>query len=307
MVNIFFVTGCAAGIGIKAALDTSEIPIGRLTILGTPAEEDGGGKSLMIKNGCFDDVDIAMMVHPMPVEMPHALFVAIHQWVITYSGKASHAAAFPWEGVNALDAAIAAYNGISVLRQQMRPSWRVHGIISNGGTKPNIIPEKSELQYLLRAPTESELETLIEKARAIFLAAGQTTGCSVDIKDEDHCMNLVSNKTLLDLYTRNSLDLGVQFTPDHVPGIGNIHDIPLGSTDMGDVSYEVPSIHPVYSIGTHAFNHTREFTAAANTDFAHERTLVASKAIAGCAIDVLTDPEALKAVKDSFKLQMQQV
>lgn len=304
MVNIFFVTGCAAGIGIKAALDTSEIPIGRLTILGTPAEEDGGGKSLMIKNGCFDDVDIAMMVHPMPVEMPHALFVAIHQWVITYSGKASHAAAFPWEGVNALDAAIAAYNGISVLRQQMRPSWRVHGIISNGGTKPNIIPEKSELQYLLRAPTESELETLIEKARAIFLAAGQTTGCSVDIKDEDHCMNLVSNKTLLDLYTRNSLDLGVQFTPDHVPGIGNIHDIPLGSTDMGDVSYEVPSIHPVYSIGTHAFNHTREFTAAANT---HERTLVASKAIAGCAIDVLTNPEALKAVKDSFKLQMQQV
>ena len=259
----------------------------------------------MIKNGCFEDVDIALMVHPSPLELADGLFVAIDSWTITYFGKASHAAAFPWEGINALDAAVMAYNGISVLRQQMKPSWRVHGVISNGGAKPNIIPEKAEMQYSLRAPTVTDLKVLQDKAREIFNSAAQATGCTVEIGSAGPCANVVSNPELLKLYVKNSLDLGVKFSPDHVPEIGFSRDMPAGSTDMGDVSYVVPSIHPLYSIGTTAVNHTREFTQAANTNLAHERTLVAAKAIAGCAIDVLKSPETLKTVQDAFKLQIQ--
>ena len=260
----------------------------------------------MIKNGCFDDVDIAMMVHPSPWEIADPLLIAIVQWTVTYSGKASHAAAFPWEGVNALDAAVSAYNGMSMLRQQIKPSWRVHGIISNGGAKPNIIPEKAEMKYFLRTPAEAELKVLMQKADGVFRSAAQATGCSVEIDSLTHYANVVSNSELLKLYVKNSLDLGVEFTPDHVPGIGFVRDMPAGSTDMGDVSYLVPSIHPLYSIGTTASTHSRGFAEATNTALAHERTLTASKAIAGCAIDVLKSPEVLKAIKDCFKQHIQE-
>lgn len=297
--------GCAAGIGIKAVLDEGGVPLGRLTVLGTPAEEVARGKRLMIKNGCFKDIDIALMVHPSPIELADGLFVAIDSWTITYCGKASHAAAFPWEGINALDAAVMAYNGISVLRQQMKPSWRIHGIVSNGGAKPNIIPEKAEMKYSLRAPTLTDLEILQGKASEIFNSAGQATGCTVIIDSTGPCANVVSNPELLKLYVKNSLDLGVKFSPDYVPEVGFSRDMPAGSTDMGDVSYVVPSIHPLYSIGTTAVCHSREFTHAANTSLAHERTLVAAKAIAGCAVDILKSQETLKAVQNSFKLQIQ--
>lgn len=304
--NLIAEAGCAAGIGIKAALEASGAPLGRLTILGTPAEEGGGGKADMIKNGCFDDVDMAMMVHPSPLEIADPLMIALTQLTVTYSGKASHAAAFPWEGINALDAAVSAYNGISMLRQQLKPSWRVHGIITNGGAKPNIIPEKTEMQYYLRTPANAELDVLVQKARGVFHSAAQATGCCVQIDSSTPFANVVGNSELLKLYVNNSFDLGVEFSPNYVPGTGFIRDIPAGSTDMGNVSYIVPSIHPMYKIGTTASIHSREFAKATNTALAHERTLTASKAIAGCAIDVLTTPGLLQTIKDCFKQQVEE-
>ena len=251
----------------------------------------------MIKSGCFSDVDFAMMVHPCPVDLPVGAFNAIDEIKVTYTGKASHAAAFPWEGVNALDAAVSAYNGISMLRQQMKPSWRVHGIFTNGGAKPNIIPEKAELEYYVRAPTARELAALKEKTMAVFRGAGQAAGCKVDIESGTCYSNLISNTDLIQLYTENAKKLGIQF-PD------NLDSAVGGSTDMGNVSYVVPSIHPNYSIGSKAINHTRDFTAASNTNHAHERTLIAAKALAATAIDVLVNPLSLHKIKETFKQQV---
>ena len=137
--NLIAEAGVAAGLGLKTALESKNASKGRVTVLGTPAEEGGGGKVYLIENGAFEDVDIAMMVHPAPYTVLMPTFSAIGEFKITFTGKASHAAAFPWEGVNALDAAVLAYNSISVLRQQMKPTWCVHGIITNGGAKPNIM------------------------------------------------------------------------------------------------------------------------------------------------------------------------
>ena len=154
----------------------NEKPKVKIIVFGTPAEEGGGGKILMINNGCFKDTDFCMMVHPCPADILKPKILARDKVTVTYKGHASHAAAFPWEGINALDAVVIAYTSISVLRQQMKPTWRVHGVISEGGVKPNIIPDRAQLIYYLRAPTDEELEVLREKVTGCFEAAATATG-----------------------------------------------------------------------------------------------------------------------------------
>ena len=153
-----------------------EKPKVKIVVLGTPAEEDVGGKILMINNGCFKDIDVCMMVHPCPVDVLKPTLVSSQDLTVTYKGHAAHAAAFPWEGVNALDAAVMAYNNISVLRQQMKPTWHVLGIISEGGVKPDIIPDRTQLKYDLRALNDEELDKVIEKVTNCFQSAASATG-----------------------------------------------------------------------------------------------------------------------------------
>lgn len=148
----------------------------KIAVFGTPAEEFGGGKILMIDNGCFKDVDFCMMVHPCPVDVLKATIVSGHSVTVTFKGHAAHAAAFPWEGINALDAAVIAYNNISVLRQQIKPSWLVHGIISEGGVKPNIIPDRAQLRFCVRAPNDEELSKFAKKVTNCFKSAALATG-----------------------------------------------------------------------------------------------------------------------------------
>jgi len=232
--NLIAEAGVAAGLGLKAALECSDAPKGRVTIMGTPAEEGWGGKVYLIENGAFKDVDIAMMVHPSPYTVLMPTFSAIAELKVTYTGKAAHAAAFPWKGVNALDAAVLAYNSISVLRQQMKPKWSVHGIITNGGNKPNIIPERSELEYWIRAPDRTELEMFGAKVKACFHAAAAATGCKVTVKEIGKVFdNLLSNEILAKLYCDNLGTFGIDFCTA-------LEEI--GSTDMGNVSYTVPAI-----------------------------------------------------------------
>ena len=157
-------------------MEASNQKLGRVVVLGTPAEEGGGGKIRMIKNGCFDDLDFCLMVHPKPLSVIYCHCLASEHVHITYTGHAAHAAAFPWEGINALDAAVAAYNSISALRQQMKPTWRVHGVFTEAGVKPNIIPERASLHYQVRAPNVQELEVLHGKMQACFEAAALATG-----------------------------------------------------------------------------------------------------------------------------------
>ena len=152
--------------------------LGRVVTLGTPAEEEGGGKVKMIDSGCYDDLDFCLMVHPGPksTDISFPCCLAYTSFTATYKGHAAHAASFPWQGLNALDAAVSAYNSISMLRQQMKPTWRVHTIITRGGVRPNIIPEKSVLECAVRAPTKDEMETLKSKVVACIQAAAKATG-----------------------------------------------------------------------------------------------------------------------------------
>ncbi|XP_021569799.1 peptidase M20 domain-containing protein 2, partial [Carlito syrichta] len=183
-----------------------------VSVLGTPAEEDGGGKIDLIEAGAFQNLDVVFMAHPSQENAAYLPDVAEHDVTVKYYGKASHAAAYPWEGVNALDAAVLAYNNLSVLRQQMKPAWRVHGIIKNGGVKPNIIPSYSELIYYFRAPSMKELQVLTKKAEDCFRAAASATGCTVEIKGGVHdYYNVLPNKTLWKAYMENGKKLGIEF------------------------------------------------------------------------------------------------
>ncbi len=293
--NLIAEAGVAAGLGLKAVLESSNAPKGMLTVMGTPAEEYGGGKIDMIDNGAFDGIDLAMMVHPAVSDILAPGYLACSQFSVAFTGKAAHAAAFPWEGVNALDAAVMAYTSISALRQQMKPTWRVHAIISDGGTKPNIIPELSKMELFARTSIKSELPLLVEKVQQCLKGAAEATGCTHEItQNSKPYYDLLSNKILLDLYKNNWSALGVE-----APLTGSSS----GSTDMGNVSYVMPSIHPKFRVGPGNVPgiHTEKFTVIANTPDAHRMTLIAAKAMAHTCVDVLTDQKLMTEINEEFK------
>ena len=291
--NLIAEAGIAAGLGVKAALEKEGAPAGTLTVMGTPAEEGGGGKIFLIDNGAFSDIDVAMMVHPAPYSVVRPGFIAVSCHIASFTGKASHAATHPWEGINALDAAVMAYNSISAHRQQMKPDWRVHMIITNGGSKGNIIPDKAAMDVWVRAPTTEDLKTLTSKVETCVKAAALATGCQYSFTlDGKVFQDLESNGTLAQLYARNLSGSGcTDFLDTHNTA---------GSTDMGNVSHVVPSIHPMFKIGTGEVYHTRDFAAVTNTPASHNATLVVAESMAHTCIDILTDKTALEAAKSEF-------
>ena len=294
--NLIAEAGLAAGIGLKSAMVQASLP-GTVSVFGTPAEEGGGGKVIMIEKGCFEGVDVAMMVHPTPTNEILVYSLAIQDLVVKFVGKESHAAMAPWEGVNALDAAVLAYTSISTLRQQMKPSWRVHGIITQGGVKPNIIPGMTEMHYYIRTPTREELSVLKEKVLNCFKSAALSTGCQFEVANSAFSYdNVVTNKEMATVFHQHVNSLGIEM--DLKPAT-----TPAGSTDMGNVSHVVPSIHPMYSIGT-AVNHTKEFSQLANTPHSHQVTLLVGKAMALTGLSVLTDKKLLEKIKEEFKGNM---
>ncbi|XP_056422065.1 xaa-Arg dipeptidase [Hyla sarda] len=296
--NLIAEVGAAAALGLRGALEGVRPPRQvQITVLGTPAEEDGGGKVDLIKAGAFKDMDVVFMAHPAQDDVAYLPDVAVHDVTVKYYGKASHAAAYPWEGINALDAAILAYNNISVLRQQMKPSWRVHGVIKNGGVKPNIIPSYTELEFYLRAPSRRDLAELQKKASACFNAAATATACKVEICSYSHDYdNVLPNKTLAKAYTENGKQLGMQFTTDDL-----VLNALSGSTDFGNVTFEVPGIHPYFFIGSDALNHTEEYTKAAGSEEAQYYTLRTGKALAMTALDVIFNPDLLESICHDWK------
>ncbi|XP_053458122.1 LOW QUALITY PROTEIN: xaa-Arg dipeptidase-like [Nycticebus coucang] len=273
----------------------------KIIVLGTPAEEDGGGKIDLIEAGAFKNLDIVFMAHPSQENAAYP-DIAEHDVTVKYYGKASHAAAYPWEGVNALDAAILAYNNLSTLRQQMKPTWRVHGIIKNGGVKPNFIPSYSELIYYFHAPSMKELQVLTKKAEDCFRAAALATGCTVEIKGGAHdYYNVLPNKRLWKAYVENGEKLGIEFISEDTISSG-----PSGSTDFGNVTFVVLGIHPYFYIGSKALNHTEQYAEAAGSQEAQFYTLPTAKALAMTALDVIFKPELLEKIREDFKLKLQE-
>uniref|UniRef100_A0A667YNR2 Peptidase M20 domain-containing protein 2 n=1 Tax=Myripristis murdjan TaxID=586833 RepID=A0A667YNR2_9TELE len=294
--NLIAEVGAAAALGFKAAVEkSSKLPV-RVTVLGTPAEEDGGGKIDLIREGAFDGLDVVFMAHPLQDDAPFLPHVAEHDVTVKYHGKASHASAYPWEGVNALDAAVLCYNNLSVLRQQIKPDWRIHGIIKHGGVKPNIIPAYTELEYYLRTPSRAELPVIKAKAEMCFRSAAMATGCEVEVEYARNAFdNILRNRTLEDLYEENGKALGMEFTTDE-----EVLTNASGSTDFGNVSFVVPGIHSYFYIGSKALSHTEEYTVAAGDQKAQFYTLRTAKALAMTALDVLLCPDLLQRVKDEF-------
>lgn len=293
--NLIAEVGVAAGLAVKHSLDTSGQYPGKLSILGTPAEEGEGGKIHLIQDGVFDDVDVALMCHPGPFTDARPVFLGSKRFTANFHGRAAHAAGYPWEAVNALDGAVLAYTNVSALRQQMRPEWRVHAIITKGGIKTNIIPEESEIRLHVRAPTDSGVIDLEKKVKACVMAAATATGCTVDITDAPNPYEcLVTNETLARLYESNSELVGVAFPSGHAP------KQVLGSTDMGNVSHVVPSLHPVYTITTEAVNHTHKFNEVSGSPSAQPATLAQSKSLAMVALDIFQRPQLLHDIRRDF-------
>ncbi|PAA47308.1 hypothetical protein BOX15_Mlig017625g2, partial [Macrostomum lignano] len=290
--NLIAEVAVGAGLGIKAAMEAGGLA-GRVTVLGTPAEEAQGGKINMINAGFFKDVDVALMAHPDRMTTVHSAHLSLSSIEVIFTGKASHAAGSPWEGLNALDAAVTAYQSVSNLRQQMRPDWRVHGIVKEGGQRPNIIPERAVLEYCTRASTGGDSQLLLNKVKQCMHAAAMATGCECLISEsEPEYKNVIPNRALAGAYSANLRALGVEHT--------QLYPEPTGSTDMGNVSYEVPSIHPMFFIGGDAATHSAGFAVLAGAAEAQRYVLEQAKALAMTGIDVLTEPALVQRCWETF-------
>jgi len=247
--NLIAISGVAAAIALKAVFEKHEIP-GKVKLFGTPAEENGDGKVKMIKKGAYDDVDISLMVHPGPFEGCFFRYLAIQPCEVEYFGRTAHASGMPWEGINALDAVVLAYNNIGLLRQQILPTNRIHGIITDGGKAPNIIPDHSSGKFFIRGRTIEDLRALVPRVYKCFEAAAEATGCTKAngtkdpvISEGAEVFDVKTNELLGDRYEEHLKKLGVDMLPKATQDA-----IPVGSTDQGNVSYVVPSIHTLYDI-----------------------------------------------------------
>jgi len=289
--NLIAIAGVAVGLGLRAALRTAEIE-GTVLVLGAPAEErGGGGKIRLIEAGAFEDVDAAVMLHPGMGDEVRPSSLAHRGLTVEFRGQASHAAGAPWRGVNALDAMILGFSALGLLRQQIEPSHRVHGVITHGGDSPNIIPERTEAQLLVRALTREQVDVLRERVLACFAGAAQQTGCELEATWSDSPYeNLQQNPPLADAYRESFEALDGTIRPGHGGG----------STDMGNVTQVLPGLHPHYRIPASSGNHTRGFTDAAATPEAHEATIRAAQALTLASLRVFEDPDFLQAIHTSF-------
>ena len=245
--NIIATSSLGAGIALADLVDELGI---RLTVLGTPAEEGGGGKIDLLEAGAFEDASASMLIHPSPHNLVDPKLLAAQGFEVTFRGKEAHAAATPHKGRNALDAFVNAYNGISTLRQQFEPSDRVHGIIEEGGVAPNVIPAITRSRWIVRAATKDRFETLLSRVVSCFEAASLATGCELEITYEgEPYVDLVTNPTVAALFQANAVTLGREMPTRAETGIET-----SASSDMGNVSHVVPSIHPSVKVETDSVN-----------------------------------------------------
>lgn len=280
--NVIAASAVGAGIGLATVAEAAGL---RLSVLGTPAEEGGGGKVAMLDRGVFDDVHAAMMVHPTPFDMLDPVMIAVETMHIRYRGKSSHASAFPELGINAADALVVAQTAIGLLRQQLRSTDRVHGIVTKGGDAPNIIPEHTEATFYVRALTLEDLEDVRTKVVRCFEAGAIATGATLEITQDQAYAEVRQDPEISAVYRRNAEALGRTF-----PDLGEAMRRASGSTDMGNVSRVVPSIHPFIGIGGYPIvNHQPEFAALCATPAADRAIMDGAIAMAWTALDLAGD------------------
>jgi len=296
--NLIATSALGAGLALSTLRD--HLP-GRVRILGTPAEERGGGKELMARAGALEGVDAALMMHPSSVDLVSMPCTALAEVDVTYHGTAAHAAAMPERGINALDALVTAYQAIAQLRQHIRSNERIHGIITEGGSAPNIVPERACGRFYVRAANQEALDELKVRVTGCFEAGASATGATLDIEwGAVDYLDIVRNEPLETAFRENAERLGRNFFPmERLPASLN------GSTDMGNVSHRVPSIHPMLAAApSHCTIHNAEFATHAAAEIGDRAAIDGAKALAMTALDVLVDGDLLgrsRAIFDAAK------
>jgi amidohydrolase len=281
------IAAMSVGAGIAAAQVADELGL-TISVIGTPAEEvgDAGGKILLLERGAFAGVHAAMMAHPFPHDVVEPAFLAVSQFDVHYTGKAAHAAAYPELGVNAADALTIAQTAIGLLRQHIQPTDRIHGIVTKGGDAPNIIPAHTAARYMVRGRTLADLHEIRAKVVRCFEAGALATGAALDVVGgQKPYAELHHDGAMAAFYRRNAEALGRVF-----PDPASLR--PAASTDMGNVSLALPSIHPLISIDSlPAVNHQPEFTAHCITAAADRAVVDGALGLAWTAIDIARDPQ----------------
>lgn len=290
--NIIAASAVGAGLALAELADDLGITV---VVLGTPAEEGGGGKVLMLERGAFEGVHAAMMVHPWPADRLAARCLAVSHFDVDFTGKPAHASAAPWQGVNALDAMTVSQVAIGLLRQQLPPGDQVHGVVLEGGTAANVIPASTTARYMCRAPDLEALAALEPRVKACFEAGSLATGATLSYRQLSPVYShMESDPALLAAYRSNAESLGRRFTVDDEGG-----PLPTLSTDMANVSLAVPTIHPLIGIDAGgAVNHQAEFAAACVTPSADAALRDGAVAMAWSAVDAATDPELRRHLLD---------
>lgn len=275
------IAAASVGAAIAAARVADDLGL-TITLVGTPAEETGGGKILLLERGVFVGVHAALMIHPAPVDVVEPATLALSEFDVHYTGRAAHASAFPEHGINAADALTIAQTAIGLLRQHLRPGDRVHGIVTRGGEAANVVPASTAATYMIRAVSTPDLDEVQTKVRRCFEAGALATGATLEIvpRGPDYAP-LRHDPALAALYRGNAESLGRTF-----PSLGNALARASASTDMGNVSQALPAIHPFLGIPSlPAVNHQPEFAAACITAAADQAVVDGALALAWTAID----------------------
>lgn len=293
--NIIGTSSAAAGILLSKVIHSTG---GKVYVIGTPAEETDGAKVEMVNKGVFNDVDIALMFHPLDKTHESGESLAMDALEFTYIGKSAHAAAEPEKGINALDGVLQLFSGINALRQHVKSDVRIHGIIKEGGIVPNVVPNKAVARFYVRAKERSYLNEVVNKIKDIAHGAALITGCTVEIINyEASYDNLVTNQNLSKTFSKNLMDIGVTEILEPRKSFGSI--------DMGNVSHVTPSIHPYVSIGNKSLTaHSKEMADATITNEAHEMMLKGIIALAFTGYDVLSNKELYKSIREEFQDQL---
>ncbi|MEJ1969292.1 MAG: M20 family metallopeptidase [Rhizomicrobium sp.] len=293
--NIIATSGYGAAIALSKL--NGRLP-GRVRYLGTPAEERYGGKEIMARAGAFEGCDAAMMIHPSNENLVTMPCIAIAEVEAIYHGRSAHASAMPYRGLNALDAVVTAYQSIAQLRQHIRNTDRIHGIVTEGGLAPNIVPERAACRFYVRAVDAHELAPLKLRVQACFEAGALATGCRLEVHwgDTDY-LDLKTNWPMADMYESNAVRLGREFFP-----VANLPPGYAGSTDMGNVSHRLPSIHPMLGVAPPGvIIHNAEFTRYAASEKGDAAVLDGAKSMAMTALDLMADAHKMEAVRADFQ------
>ncbi|MFC1916164.1 M20 family metallopeptidase [Chloroflexota bacterium] len=291
--NLIATSAVGAGVASKLAVDRFG---GTIQVMGTPGEEMYGGKGIMVNKGAFNDVDITMMMHPGGLNAAATRFLACQTLEVEFFGKAAHAAARPEAGINALEAMLQSFAAINSLRQHIRDDARIHGIITDGGEAANIVPSHSAGTFIVRAEDDKYLDELKQRVMNCFIGAATVTGARLEYKwGEVRYAPLRNNLTLARLFRRNMQSLGRRV---HLSDLRR----GIGSSDIGNVSQVVPSIHPLVAVSpAKVLIHSPQFAEVAASETGTRGLLDAAKALAMTVVDLVANPGIVSEVKGEFR------